>query len=85
MANTKKDPLPLLTRSTTWTAERVAALPQLLDVRQLLANAQRLDEPGLATICEAEITRRRREALRAPKPPGAKPKARPKKPVVEEA
>jgi hypothetical protein len=76
-------PPPILSRQTTWTAERVAALPQALDVKQLLANAERLGEPELAVICAEEITKRRRAALKAPKPPGWKPK--PKKKVVEEA
>ena len=77
-----KVPAPvLLPRTTTWSAERVAALPQLLEVRQLLANAERLGETALAEICTAEITKRRREALKAPKPAGAKPKV--KKAVVE--
>ena len=77
-------PPPMLPRATTWSAERVSALPQLLDVRQLLANAERLGEEELASICTAEITKRRREALRAPKPAGAKPKPKVKK-VAEEA
>jgi len=81
-ASKSRVPAPvLLPRTTTWTAERVAALPQVLEVRQLLANAERLGEPELAAICAAEITKRRREALRAPKPPGWKPK--PKKAPVE--
>ena len=81
----KAMPPPLLPRATSWTAERVAGLPQLLDVRQLLANAERLGEEELAAICNAEITKRRREALRAPKPAGVKPKPRVKKVVVEDA
>jgi hypothetical protein len=83
-ASKSKVPAPvLLPRTTTWSAERVAALPQLQEVRQLLANAERLGETALAEICTAEITKRRREALKAPKPAGAKPKA--KKAVAEEA
>ena len=85
MSSRKYAPAPiLLPRTTTWTAERVALLPQVLDVRQLLANAERLGEPELAAICTAEITKRRRAALKAPKPPGWKPKPK-KKAVVEEA
>jgi len=80
----QKVPPPILTRKTPWSAERVAALPQVLDVRQLLANAERLGEEELAVICNADITRRRREALKAPKPAGWKPKPKLKK-VVEEA
>ena len=80
-----KLPPPPLPRTTAWTAERVAALPQILDVRQLLANAERLDEPELAAICAADITRRRRESLRASKELALlKPKPK-KKVVVEEA
>jgi len=75
-----KVPAPvLLPRTTTWTAERVAALPQLLEVRQLLANAERLGETALAEICTAEITKRRREALQTRKQnpvPARKPKAK---------
>lgn len=77
MSASKKYLPPILSRTTSWTAERVAGLAQLLDVRQLLANAERLGEPELAQICTEEISRRRRAALRAPKPPGYKP--RPKK------
>jgi hypothetical protein len=77
-------PPPELPRTTSWTAERVSALPQLLDVRQLLANAERLGEPELAAICTAEISKRRKASLKAPKPPGYKPKPKAKK-VVEEA
>jgi hypothetical protein len=85
MSSRKSAPAPIiLPRTTSWTAERVAALPQALDVRQLLANAQRLGEEDLAAICAEEITKRRRAALRAPKPPGWKPKPKVKK-VVEEA
>jgi hypothetical protein len=81
----RKAPAPiLLPRTTAWTAERVAALPQALDVKQLLANAERLGEEALAAICAEEITKRRRAALKAPKPPGWKPKPKVKK-VVEEA
>lgn len=76
-ASRSKVPAPiLLPRTTNWSAERVAALPQVLEVRQLLANAERLGVPELAAICSAEITKRRREALRAPKPAGWKPKVK---------
>jgi hypothetical protein len=84
MSAPKKYLQPVLSRTTTWTVERVAALPQVLDVRQLLANAERLDEPELAAICTADITRRRRESLRASKESGVKPKPK-KKAVAEEA
>ena len=86
MSTPKKYLQPVLSRATTWTAERVAALPQMLDVRQLLANAERLDEPALAAICAADITRRRSESLRASKALALlKPKPKKKKVVVEEA
>ncbi len=85
MKTSKNVPPPILSRATTWTAERVAALPQILDVRQLLANAERLDEPELAAICAADIARRRRETLKASKELALlKPKPK-KKVVVEEA
>ena len=85
MSSRKSAPAPIiLPRTTSWTAERVAALPQALDVRQLLANAQRLGEEELAVICTEEITKRRRAALKAPKPPGWKPKPKVKK-AAEEA
>ena len=71
----KKSPPPILSRTTAWSAERVAALPSVLEVRQLLANAERLEEPELAAICTADLSRRRREQLQAPKPPAAKPRA----------
>jgi hypothetical protein len=74
MSAPKKYLQPVLSRTTTWTVERVAALPQVLDVRQLLANAERLDETELAVICTADLTRRRRESLRASKESGVKPK-----------
>jgi hypothetical protein len=66
--------LPILTRTTAWSAERVASLPQVLDVRQLLENAQRLGEPELAAICSAELTKRRRESLATRKLQVPKPK-----------
>ena len=85
MSSSKKSaPPPILPRATIWTVERVAGLPQMLDVRQLLANAERLGEEDLAAICGADITRRRREALRAPKPAGVKPRPKVKKKVVTE-
>lgn len=81
MASSKsKVPAPiLLPRTTAWSVERVAALPQLLEVRQLLANAERLGETALAQICTAEITKRRRESLQTRKlnpVPARKPKAK---------
>ena len=86
MANFKsKVPPPIISRSTSWSAERVAALPQVLEVKQLLANAERLGETELAVICTEEITKRRRDALRAPKPAGWKPKPKAKKVPVEQA
>ena len=85
MSSSKKVFLPpILPRETIWSVERVAGLPKLLDVRQLLANAERLGEEDLAAICNAEITKRRREALKAPKPAGAKPRPKVRK-VAEEA
>jgi hypothetical protein len=65
---------PELSRTTSWTAERVAALPEMLDVRQLLANAERLGEEALAALCTAEIVTRRRESLRSK--PAAPPKGK---------
>jgi len=83
MKTPKKHALPILPRATVWTAERIAALPAMLDVRQLEGNALRLGEPKIAALCSAEMTRRRREALAAPKPPPVvKPRPRPKPKVL---
>ena len=83
MKTPKKFEPPILPRATVWTAERIAALPAMLDVRQLEGNALRLDEPEVAALCAADMTRRRREALAAPKPPPVvKPKPRPKSKVL---
>ena len=74
---------PELSRSTEWSAERLAKL-SLAELKALQANAERLDEPELAALCVTQATATRRAALAAPKPPGWKPKPK-KKMVVEEA
>jgi hypothetical protein len=85
MSATRKSLAPvMLSRATTWTADRIAKLKEPLDVRQLAANAERLGEPEIAVLCEADLTRRRREKLAAPKPAGWKPKPKPKKVEEEE-
>jgi 2-hydroxychromene-2-carboxylate isomerase len=74
---------PELSRSTDWSAERLAKL-SLAELKALQANAERLDEPELAAQCVAQATVTRRAALAAPKPPGWKPRPRSRKKAVEE-
>ena len=69
-------------RVAKWGKEKFAALttPEL---RQLLANAERLKETEVAAFCQELITERRKTGPRVPKP-GAAPKAKAKKtPAVE--
>ena len=71
-----KFPLPILSRATTWSLERIAAL-QLPEMKQLLANAERLQEDEIAALCRQAIKERPRPV--AVKKPGAKPRvAKPK-------
>jgi len=48
------------TRSTDWTPERIAAL-STTEVKQLRANAERLNDPDIVARCDAALS----EALRA--------------------
>lgn len=75
--------MPILSRATEWSAERIAKLtpPEL---KALQANAERLGEPEIAALCAAQITLQRRAALKAPKPAGWKPKPKAVK-VLEES
>jgi hypothetical protein len=61
------------TRNTTWSRERIEALgtPEL---RQLHANALRLNEPHIAAVCDAlrGARPRGRPPVRKPKVKGAK-------------
>jgi hypothetical protein len=64
------------TRNTTWSRERISALgtPEL---RQLLANAQRLNEPEIAALCDELLGARPRgrAPVRKPKSKAGKPAA----------
>lgn len=55
------------TRNTTWSRERISALgtPEL---RQLLANAQRLNEPEIAALCDELLGARPRGRAPVRKP-----------------
>jgi len=70
-AGRKAAPPPLLSRTTAWTRERIGALP-MAEVRQLCANAERLQEPEIAALCAEVLTEQRRAALAAAKAAKAK-------------
>jgi hypothetical protein len=67
--------LPVLSRSTEWTAERIARL-NMTEVKQLKDNALRLGEPEVAALCDQAMTALRRAATEARK-------AAPRKPPVK--
>ncbi len=46
-------------RSVTWTTERIGALATV-EVRQLLVNAERLNDPEIAARCNGVLHERRR-------------------------
>ena len=77
-ASRNKFPPPILSRATTWSLERIVAL-QLPEIKQLLANAERLQEDDIAALCRQAIKVRPRPV--AVKKPGAK-KAAPKPKVA---
>ena len=68
----KSPPPPLLTRSFSWSAERIQALTTP-EVRALLVNAQRLGEEDIVTLCTTVLSARPRGL------PPAQPRAKPKK------
>jgi hypothetical protein len=57
--STKGQRPPLLSRSTSWTLERITAL-SAPEVRQLRDNAERLQEPEIAALCEQALSAQRR-------------------------
>jgi hypothetical protein len=69
---------PVLSRVTVWTPERIARL-SMIELRQLKDNALRLGEPEIGELCDAGMTRLRREATAARK--AAPPKPRKPAPV----
>ena len=77
---TKFAPPPVLSRQTSWTADRVARL-NMIELRQLKDNALRLGEPEIGVLCDTAMTQLRRDALAArkalPPKPRKPPKARP--------
>ena len=75
MSAPRRVPEPMLTRSTSWTVERISAL-SLPEIKQLRANAERLQEPEIAALCTEVIKARPRAA--PAKTATAKPKAKPK-------
>jgi hypothetical protein len=81
MKSSAKYELPLLSRGTEWSDERIAKLT-LAELKGLAANAERLGEPELATRCVAQMTVARREALAAAKAAPAKKKVVKKVAVV---
>jgi hypothetical protein len=82
-AKQQKYVAPLLSRATTWTAERIGTLPAA-EVRLLRDNALRLEEPEIAALCELALTKLRREVLAARKALPQKPRKAPVPKVVEE-
>ena len=49
------------TRSVEWTSNRIAALTTV-EVQQLRANAERLNDPEIMERCDAELSARRKAA-----------------------
>ena len=70
---------PILSRTTSWTPERIGAL-QLAEMKQLLANAERLQEDEIAALCRQAIKARPRPAPAVK--PGVKAAAKPKAKVA---
>jgi len=81
-ASTKYAP-PITTRSTDWTAERIATL-SATEAKQLRDNALRLGENEIAAVCEQALTRLRREAAAARKALPPKPRRAPAPKVTPE-
>jgi HEAT repeat protein len=54
-------PAPAPRRSVTWTTERIGALATT-EVRQLLVNAERLNDPEIAARCNGVLHERRRRS-----------------------
>lgn len=75
-ATRSKFPPPILSRATTWSLERIVAL-QLPEIKQLLANAERLQEEEIAALCKQALKVRPR-TVAAKKPGAKKPAAKPK-------
>lgn len=70
-------PPPMLSRQTVWTAERIDKLTPP-EVKQLRANAERLQEPEIAELCTKSLKGRPRPAPAVPaKPRKPKPVATP--------
>ena len=65
-------PPPVLSRATSWTAERIIAL-STPEVKQLRENAERLQEPEVAALCTRVLKERPRVA-RSAKPPAPRRK-----------
>ncbi len=60
MSTSKKiAPPPLLSRATVWTSERIDKLTPP-EVKQLRANAERLQEPEIAELCTKSLKARPR-------------------------
>ena len=76
------------TRSVEWTKERIDAL-QTLEVKQLRANAVRLNDPEIAERCDEVLGARPRGggpgSRMAPKVKSSAPRARKKKAPAPEA
>jgi hypothetical protein len=73
--------LPLLRgRPAHWTKEKISLL-STADVRNLRANAERLQEPEVAALCVEVLGTRPRSGVPAP----AKPKAKRRAPKAEAA
>ena len=64
---------PVLPRATVWTAERIDKLTPA-EVKQLRANAERLQEPEIAALCTRSLQSRPRPPRLAAKAPARKPR-----------
>jgi hypothetical protein len=76
MDNRLKQSDPKRGRAEDWTRERIEQLP-LKEIMQLRANAERLNEPGLAALCSdilPKVRSRARTGLRGKVPPRTQPR-----------
>jgi hypothetical protein len=70
-------PTPSSRSSVDWTKERIALLGTV-EVKQLRANAERLNDPEIVGRCNEVLGERPRSGVSKPKPPTA-PRARKRK------
>jgi hypothetical protein len=69
-------------RSVSWTRERIAALSTTAEIKQLRANAERLNEPEIMERCDAVLSERRKAVAAAAKAGNSAPRSGGKKRAV---